>query len=235
MELLTGIRRLLYPDVCAWCQTPLDGAGDDFCSSCLRSITSDTHHTCPRCSSSVAENALLEKGCPKCENRTYHFLQARRLGPYEGPLRDVILAMKRREMLGEAVGRLWASRDQARLKDWGVNLVIPVPLHWWRKWRRGFNQSELLAFALAGSLGIECRPNWVRRIRPTPIQTSVAVSQRQANVRGAFRLSRRSQLAGRKVLLVDDVLTTGSTASEIARTLKAAGASSVHVAILAHN
>jgi ComF family protein len=235
LELLTGFRRLLYPDVCAWCIAPLQGEEVDFCTTCLLAFSTDNHHTCPRCSSSVAENALLEKGCPKCEKRTYHFLQARRLGPYEGLLRDAIVAMKRREMLGEAMGRLWSRRDRDRLAQWGADLVIPVPLHWWRRWRRGFNQSDLLAFSLAHSLGIECRPNWVRRIRSTSIQASVTVSQRQSNVRGAFRPSRHAQFTARKVLIVDDVLTTGSTASELARVLKEAGASAVHVAVLAHN
>jgi predicted amidophosphoribosyltransferase len=106
------------------------------------------------------------------------------------------------------------------------------PLHWWRHWQRGHNQSEALARALARRLGVPCRPRWLRRVRHTPRQTQQPPSARADNVRGAFRARRGAPLAGTTVLLVDDVLTTGSTASEAARALRAAGAGRVVVAVL---
>jgi len=102
-------------------------------------------------------------------------------------------------------------------------------------WRRGYNQATALARALASGLRIPCRERWLRRVRATPFQTDVAPSARRANVRGAFRAAADPNLKGQTVLLVDDVLTTGGTASEAARTLRAAGAARVVVAVLAHD
>jgi ComF family protein len=108
--------------------------------------------------------------------------------------------------------------------------VVPVPLHWWRRLRRGYNQSEALARGLARVLALPCRTSWLRRARHTPSQVGKSAEQRRANVRGAFRAARVP--AGASVLLVDDVMTTGATASEAARALKEAGAGRVVAAAL---
>jgi predicted amidophosphoribosyltransferase len=104
---------------------------------------------------------------------------------------------------------------------------------WWRHWQRGYNQSEALARALARRLGVPCRPRWLRRVRHTPHQTQQPPSARAGNVRDAFRARRGAPVTGATVLLVDDVLTTGSTASEAARALRAAGAARVVAGVLA--
>jgi ComF family protein len=130
------------------------------------------------------------------------------------------------------VGELWAGCAEGRLHALGADLVVPVPLHWRRRWQRGYNQSEALARPLAARLGLSCRPWCLRRIRHTPQQPSQRAAGRLENVRGAFR-ARGGVLAGRTILLVDDVLTTGSTASEAARALRQAGARRVVVAVLA--
>jgi predicted amidophosphoribosyltransferase len=104
-----------------------------------------------------------------------------------------------------------------------------------RRLRRGYNQSEILARPLAGRLRLPCRPGWLRRGRRTPQQTLQPPAGRRENVRGAFRARAGAGLRGRTVLLVDDVLTTGSTAHEAARALRQAGAARVVVAVLAHD
>src|SRR5439155_26039653 len=139
------------------------------------------------------------------------------------------------EGLAEAVGELWAAHAAERLRTIGAGAVVPVPLHWRRRWRRGYNQAAVLAPALASGLQIPCRERWLRRVRATPLQTSIAPSARRENVRGAFRATADPRLRGQTVLLVDDVLTTGSTASEAARALKAVGVARVVVAALAHD
>jgi ComF family protein len=151
-------------------------------------------------------------------------------------LRELILRIKQpnSEMLAEMLGVLWAEHAQARLREIGADVVVPVPLHWRRRWSRGYNQSETLAQALAERLGLPCRPRWLRRVRNTPFQTEQTPAERRANVQAGFRARPRPQLHGRTVLLVDDVLTSGSTASEAARALRAAGAARVAVAVLAH-
>ena len=121
------------------------------------------------------------------------------------------------------------------LRAIGADTVIPVPLHWLRYWKRGYNQSEVLARGLAARLQLPCRTGWLRRIRNTPKQTAQTPAARRENVRGAFRTGRSADLSGRTILLVDDVLTTGSTCSEAARALRDAGAKNVMVAVLAHS
>ena len=115
-----------------------------------------------------------------------------------------------------------------------TDVVIPVPLHWLRRLRRGHNQSEHLSAAIATLIQAEHRPGWLQRIRHTPSQVSSTPTDRRTNIRGAFRAARGANLKGKAVLLVDDVLTTGSTASEAARALRDAGAQSIHLAVLAH-
>jgi ComF family protein len=139
------------------------------------------------------------------------------------------------ELLAEFVAALWAEEVRPRLRALAAEVVIPVPLHWRRRLARGYNQSEVLARALAGALGLPCRPVWLRRVRPTPQQTRQTPAGRRTNVRGAFRCRPWARLRGRTVLLVDDVLTTGSTCDEAARALRAAGAVRVVVAVLAHS
>jgi ComF family protein len=158
------------------------------------------------------------------------------LGPYEGHLREAILRTKdaRGERLADLLGAFWGMHCETQLAQAKADFVIPVPLHWWRRWRRGYNQSESLGRALAARLHLPCRPRWLRRTRNTPKQVEQTPAERQVNVRGAFRAMAKPELKGRSVLLVDDVLTTGSTASEAARTLKHdAGVERVVVAVLA--
>jgi predicted amidophosphoribosyltransferase len=106
--------------------------------------------------------------------------------------------------------------------------------HWRRRWGRGYNQSETLARTWSVRLERPCRPGWLRRTRHTAPQTQQTPAGRWENVRGAFGARRHAGLRGRSILLVDDVLTTGSTCSEAARALRDAGAASVFVAVLAH-
>jgi ComF family protein len=137
--------------------------------------------------------------------------------------------------LAELLSDLWAEHAATRLRDLGADVVVPVPLHWRRRWSRGYNQSEALARGLAARLGLPCRPRWLRRARFTPDQSRQTAAARRDNVRSAFWARPRAGLRQRCVLLVDDVLTTGSTASEAARALRAAGAARVVVAVLAHD
>ncbi|MBL8793299.1 MAG: ComF family protein [Planctomycetia bacterium] len=151
-------------------------------------------------------------------------------------LRESILRLKQPsgESLAEALGRLWAEAALPRLQTLGAELVVPIPLHWRRRWQRGFNQSEVLAAALARGLRLPCRPGCLQRVRPTPFQSRQSAAGRRENLQDCFRARSPSALQGRSVLLVDDVLTSGATASEAARILRAAGALRVVVAVLAH-
>src|SRR5262245_22864190 len=234
-ELARGALHLLYPGACEVCDTPLPPGAARLCDPCRNALTADPHPTCPRCAATVGPFVPLAAGCTHCRGSSFHFERVLRLGPYDGLLRDVILRLKHSagEGLAETLGELWAEHAEAALGAAGAQVVVPVPLHWRRRLARGYNQSAVLAEALASRLRLPCRPGWLRRIRHTAQQTLQAPSNRPANVRGAFRAARADALKGKAVLLVDDVLTTGSTASEAARALRESGAGSVVVAVLA--
>ena len=139
------------------------------------------------------------------------------------------------EDLAEVVGRLWARQMAPRLVRLQPDVVIPIPLHWTRRWRRGFNQSEILASCLAAELGKPCWKRALRRIRRTDKQTDQATgAARRENVKRAFQACSGQDLRQKTVLLVDDVFTTGATASEAARALFTYKPKAIYVVALAH-
>jgi ComF family protein len=235
--LTRGFLHLIYPGTCWVCGQFLAEEQAGFCESCRSALTHEPHPTCPRCASSVGPFVDLEGGCTRCRAESFAFDQSLRLGPYEGLLRDVVLRQKHAhgEGLAEIVGKLWAEHLGDRLRHLKADVVIPVPLHWRKHLTRGYNQSQAMARELAAALGIPCKPRWLRRIRHTQPQTEQTPAARRENVRDAFRARTGLSLQGKTVLLVDDVMTTGSTASEAARALKATRPARVIVAVLAHS
>lgn len=115
--------------------------------------------------------------------------------------------------------------------EWNAELLLPVPLHWWREYRRTYNQSFLLSEYVSSRYGIPICQELLRRVRPTPQQKLLGEKQRRRNLKGAFRAA--PECRGRSIVLIDDVVTTGSTLSECARTLKKAGAYRVYAACVA--
>lgn len=232
---LTGARDLVYPGCCALCAEPVPADQLHFCASCRQSLFTDPYPTCPRCGGTIGPFAVIDGRCRSCRDESYRFEHVVRLGPYEGLRREVVLLLKRQvsEGLAELVGERWADHRAADLKEPPVDAVVPVPLHWLRRWQRGYNQSAALGRGLASRLGVPCRLDWLRRIRNTPMQPSQTLASRKANVRGAFLASGGAAMKGRSLLLVDDVMTTGATADDAARALLEGGAGVVRVAVLA--
>jgi ComF family protein len=138
------------------------------------------------------------------------------------------------ESLAECLGRLWARERRSQFEALSTQLLVPIPLHWLRFWERGYNQAEALAWGIAAELGIRCEPRLLCRVRSTPMQTALSVDARRQNVAKSFRVSRWKTAKDLRILLIDDVLTTGSTASAAADALRQAGAAQVDVAVLAH-
>jgi ComF family protein len=236
-ELVQGLLQLVYPGICGACGRSLNPSETGFCDACRALLTAEPYSTCPRCAATVGPFALVEGGCSRCRESRFQFEKVLRLGPYEGLLRELILQLKHLtgEALAEILGDLWAEQAESRLRELGADMVIPVPLHWWRRLARGYNQSEALARSLAARLRLPCKPHWIRRIRYTPFQTQQPRAARVKSVHGAFQTRSWARLRGKTVLLVDDVLTTGSTCSEAARALREAGAARIVVAVLAHS
>ncbi len=143
---------------------------------------------------------------------------------YDSPLAEVVQALKFRRLdyLGSHLGSRLVDAVAAELPE--VDVVVPVPLHWWRHLRRGYNQAERLARPLAQRLGVPCR-RWLSRPRPTPPQSGLSQRRRRQNLRRAFRC--RRELRGERILLVDDVITTGTTLEAAATCLRRAGSGPV--------
>jgi ComF family protein len=234
-EFLNGADHLIYPGCCLLCGQPLAAEQTHFCSGCHHELFLDPHETCPRCAGTIGPFAAIEGRCPACRNESFAFERVLRLGRYDGLLREVILRLKHQtgEGLAELLGEGWAREAGARFAALPFEFIVPVPLHWLRRWQRGYNQSAALCRGLATTLRVSYHPSWLRRVRHTPRQSTQTPAARKINVRGAFRLRSGVPIKGRAVLLVDDVMTTGATASEAARALKAGGAERVVVAGLA--
>jgi ComF family protein len=235
--LLGGAAQLIYPNTCWVCGNVMPPTEVHVCSACLPALTVDPFSTCPRCSSTVGKHLTLDDGCPDCRAVSFAFDGAFRMAPYEGQLREVILRMKQwtGEDLAEVIGALWAKRMADRLAPLQADVAIPVPLHWMRRWRRGFNSCDILALCLARELSIPCWTRVLRRSRATPQQTKQpSATARRANVKHAFQAKVGDGLRGKTVLLVDDVLTTGATASEAARALRVHKPKAIYVVALAH-
>jgi ComF family protein len=206
------------------------------CPKCLQAIVSSDEPRCGHCGARTSEAiAAGPDECPECARFDLRFDAALTLGNYDGLMRQFVLRMKhqRHEALTLALAALVWREFAAAIAAWKCDLVVPVPMHWWRRVWRGTNSPDLLAGRLASCLGVDCLPRSIARRRATQPQSALALGERFHNVRGAFQLRRGYDVRGARVLLVDDILTTGATASEVARLLKRSGAQRVSVVVVA--
>ncbi len=226
---------LLVPGECRICGASLIRLSRiPVCAKCLQPPEPlSAEYFCVCCRTPFLNAAPLdEQGrCRLCRQGMRGFDAAYSWGAYEGRLRDLIHLFKYGGIrpLGKVLGE-WMALAMPREERF--DRIVPVPLHWVKRCRRGFNQSELLARAIARRYGMPVSP-LLRRVRATAAQAGLSHSARRANVEGAFRVRRGVSLEGLRVLLVDDVMTTGATASACARALKQAGARYVAVLTLA--
>lgn len=237
-QFLHNSLNLLYPNSCLVCDAA-ESAGTAFrhglCGRCHVAVTAPRFAACPWCAQTVGPHTDTTDGCAECRGVALGFDRAHRLGPYIGPLRDAVLRTKvlAGEGLADLLGRIFAEQRGEALRGEGIDLVTAVPLHWWRRWTRGYNQAEAVARELAAALGVPFAPRLVRRVRLASQHAQPTREARRENVKGAFRVRPSARIVGRTVLVVDDVMTTGSTVGEVARVLKAAGAGRVVAACLA--
>jgi ComF family protein len=234
-ELGEGLLHLFLPACCYVCGAPLAPPRTQLCEPCRTALLTDSSACCPRCAATTGPFTAPAERCPGCLKVDFAFAAVLRLGPYESRLKEAVLRMKHRanEGLAELVGEWWATAAKPRFDAAAVDCVVPVPLHWLRRWQRGYNQSGSLAVGLAARLQLPLQTWWLKRIRNTPSQKALSATARRENVRGAFRVRPTAAVKGRSVLLVDDVMTTGATVNEAARALRAAGARRVVVAAVA--
>jgi ComF family protein len=211
---------------CAACgrvlDTPSRGA---VCTDCWSAIVSFLPPLCRRCGDPLPSWRTISvesETCARCRRVPSALSACRAIGPYEGSLRTILHALKYRgrRSLATPLGRLIKQHGERILEN--ADVVVPVPLHWRRQWRRGFNQAE----EMAAGLGLPVA-HVLRRTRATASQADLPAARRHANVHGAFSLRRRVCVSGLRLVLVDDVCTTGATLEACARVLRNAGAADV--------
>jgi ComF family protein len=190
---------------------------------------------CLRCGSPVPESAPPQETCPHCRRESLEFETVVTLAAYGGKLGDAVRRIKKpgAEPIAQAMGSLLCHRRGDQIRALCPKMVVPVPMHWMRRLLRKGNNPDILAAQVARFLQVPCEARLLKRIRNTKPQKELTPSERRRNPVGAFGLSTGYDIKGARVLLVDDVLTTGATCSAAAKALKQAGATSVVVAVLA--
>jgi ComF family protein len=235
-----GLFAALFPSDCRLCGAPLVNISRlPVCLECISAIEPVPVATCGICGEGMASIARPDEiqTCDACRETRPQFEKACAYGSYDGELRDLIHLLKYEQVTPAAnlLGKILAAAI-VKLEVSQPVLIIPVPLHSSKRRQRRFNQAEIIARAALKRMatpGMELATNVLVRQRATVSQIGLTRPQRAENIRGAFRVQHPEKVAGRSILLVDDVLTTGTTASECARVLRRAGAEKVWVATVA--
>ena len=224
-RLATWLLDFALPPRCAGCGT-IVSAVDSFCADCWTHIEFLGSGGCRTCGLPLqATDAEL---CAICLARPPRIDRTRAAVAYDEVSRGLALRLKygRKVAVAKTMARYMAPLIESRGSD---TLLVPVPLHRRRLWQRGFNQSAIVARELSRQTGLANNVTALKRIKPTPPLKGLSLQQRRRAVAGAFKVGDRTAFAGRTVVLVDDVLTTGSTANACARELRRAGASRIEL------
>lgn len=234
--MLQALIDLIFPPLCHTCRKFMPDAGRiHICPEC-RATSGPLHSPmCTCCGVPFITHEGIDHRCGRCTAKNPHFDAARSAVLYEGAVRDLIHRLKYdgRVQCRRPLGLLMAERLAGYCGDVSPDLMVPVPLHLRRLRTRGFNQSVLIGELVAKEWHLPFERRVLRRTRWTESQLTLKVEERAANVRGAFEVAFPDRVRGKRVMLVDDVLTTGSTANECARVLTKAGAASVCVVTVA--
>jgi ComF family protein len=222
----------ILPPRCLACGTIVDEP-DALCGPCWAAMTFFAPPWCAVCGLPFPHPMGDDAICADCARDRSSWDRARAVLRYDKHSRRLVLALKHadRTHLARALGG-WMRRAGAEVLD-GADLVLPVPLHWTRLFARRYNQAGLLAHAIRAAGGPPVAPDWLVRRRRTPSQGRLGAAARARNVRGAFALRPGRSIRGKRIVLIDDVLTTGATVEECARVLSRAGAEFVGVLTLA--
>lgn len=217
---------LIFPRHCISCGKPNPGGKYDYlCEDCANGVFSHQLPRCRRCAEIVGGEIALSR-CAKCEGQSFYFDESRVACEYADAGRDLVLELKYR-------GGVWVAKDIAKLcakladfeEYFGGAVIVPVPIHSSRRSKRGYNQSAKIAEALRSTFpNLNLRVcELLKRTRSTPTQTLLSREDRASNVRNAFKLRENSLPKDSKIIVLDDVMTSGATLNECARMLKKSG------------
>jgi ComF family protein len=221
-------RELLFPSFCYLCREPAH-EGMPLCPECLSKIEL-IQNRCQICGEPFSGEAG-ERSCGDCMQDPPHFVKARAWARFGGPMLDVIHKFKyqRGFQFAEWMAAGMIEVFEKEFADQEVDLIVPVPLHWRRLLSRGYNQALILARPISRKLKIPIAAGVLARAVNNPSQVGLSRPKRKENLKKVFQVESKSKVAGKNILLIDDVITTGATVDEVARVLRKAGAESVCV------
>ncbi len=231
---ISAVLNLFFPQNCIFCSGDRQGGGEYLCRTCFDDICLIHTPICFVCGVPADISYDYPKegfSCGVCRQNPYQFDRARSLGHYDTVLRQLIHHFKYQKQLGvlSDINGLLEKYFSEYKKEYMNFTVSPIPLHFNKMRERGFDQAFLLARQVAGVLGAPLESALLRRITATSAQATKTKTERAQNIKGAFEINRPERVAGKNVLLVDDVFTTGATANEAAKILKKAGADKVYI------
>ncbi|MDB5388970.1 MAG: phosphoribosyltransferase [Planctomycetaceae bacterium] len=232
----------VLPPACVACGTELGPHSHAINSVCLLCLACRQEFTkiadkpsCLRCGAPVGPYVNSENGCQECSRDRFAFKNVYRLGLYDGVLRDAVLKGKypgSEPLLMSMAQLIWEYHADS-LQNENIGLIVPIPQHWWQRLRRQHHAPDVLAEAWGRCLQVPVGLPILSKRKWTRKQAHLSRADRKKNQLDVFRVHRPLRIAGKTILLVDDVLTTGATADSAARALKAAGAKKVVVVVMA--
>jgi ComF family protein len=222
----------IFPEVCQLCGLERAARRDGYvCASCQAQVRWIEPPYCARCGLPYPGEMTTPFECSNCRDLDLQFDHARSAVAARGPVLEVIHRYKYQRALWfePFLARLLVRRAAPELRDAGWDSIVPVPLYATKERQREFNQATRLGIHLGRATGLPVERRWVRRIAPTETQTQLSRDERALNVGRAFSATPGLDLSGRRIVLLDDVFTTGATTNACSRVLRAAGAAAVCV------
>lgn len=242
-EHLKQLASLVYPAVCVGCASPLSNPAkhvdvdfqESWCLDCWIRLPESWQRGCPKCGAFVKRPNEFDDRCALCRDIPLRFDSAVALGNYQGMLKRLVLDLKRdmSEQLAFQLGRLLGLRLMQNEFFDQVDFLVPVPIHWYRRFRRGFHAASVIAEGVRLTTGVPIQGRMLRCERLTKKQGTLTGPKRFQNVKEAFKLRPLVTVSDSTIVVVDDVMTSGATMSELARTLRKSGAKAVHGSVLA--
>jgi len=228
---------VLFPPQCDFCSLELEATGEhgQLCVGCRSQLTKVAERVCQRCGCPVPQVSSPDGRCAHCRKLELRFLRVAPYGWYRDELKQAVKRMKHssHESLTVTIAKFAANRWASQLADFQADLVTCVPSHWSRRFQRGTHAPENLAREASRSLRAPVLPRLMACRRKVNKQSMLSFADRALNVQGAFRVTKGYDIRDARIVLVDDVLTTGATANEATKELLVAGAAGVAVAVVA--
>ena len=240
---LSQMASLFYPAACVGCEQSLARTpklvDEDFrsswCDDCWELLPESWQRGCPKCGAFIKRPESFGDRCALCHDIPLKFDSAVALGNYQGMLKRLVLDFKNElnEQLAFQLGRLLGLRLMQNEFFDHADVLLPVPIHWQRRFQRGFHAAAVIAEGVHAITGVPVGEGLVCCDRLTKKQGTLAGPKRFANVKNAFKPRPMVSLAGSRIIIVDDVMTSGATLAELAKILRSAGAESVHCGVVA--